>query len=465
MEFELKEATMREAAVKGNVYSLLELLKKDELLLDKIMTGNHTETPLHIAAMLGHLNFVKEILARKAEMASVQDSQGSVPLHLAAAKGYINIVESLVRAHPDICFFRDKYKRNPLHVAAMKGHVDVLKNLVGVRLDAAYSIIDHGQTILHLCVKHNRLEALKLLIDILGNDQFINSRDEDGNTILHLAAVDRQVEAIVFLISKGVNPNITNSKGFTALTLLAQGESAGIASEIKDYVPQISENHDPSKLTIFTNNMPVDEEDKMKRKIQWQNNMHQTLLVVATLLATMAFQASITPPSGIWQEDSPSPAPSPAPSPNGILQENSQSSSLIHGAGEFVMAYKDPHSYKSFLACNTISFVASLSVIMLLISGLPLKRRRITTWIAMLTMWVAITFTAVTYTISIRVPTPRKQHRSASDTVACAMLVWVGLMVLIFLCHLVRLIFKLVRKVLKFVRKVLTKQRREDPIP
>ncbi|KAL3744522.1 hypothetical protein ACJRO7_013740 [Eucalyptus globulus] len=281
------------------------------------MIGNHTETPLHIADMLGHLDFVKEILAQKAEMASVQDSQGSTPLHLATAKGYLNIVESLVRAYPDICFFRDKYKRNPLHVAAMKGHVNVLENLVGARPDAAHSVIEHGQTILHLCVKHNRLEALKLLIDTLGNEQFINSRDDDGNTILHLAIADKQTETIVFLINKGVNPNITNSRGFTAVSLLAQGESAGGASEIRDYVPQISENQNSSGRTVHTNNTvttfhpPIGEEEERKEeerksKIKWQNSMHQTLLVVATLLATVAYQATLTPPGGLWQEDSPS---------------------------------------------------------------------------------------------------------------------------------------------------------------
>ena len=72
----------------------------------------------------------------------------------------------------------------------MKGHVHVLEHLVRARPDAAHRVIEHGQTILHLCVKHNRLKALKLLIDTLGDDQFINSRDEDCNMILHVASAD-----------------------------------------------------------------------------------------------------------------------------------------------------------------------------------------------------------------------------------------------------------------------------------
>ncbi|XP_030442680.2 ankyrin repeat-containing protein BDA1-like [Syzygium oleosum] len=447
------ESELYQAAVKGNVPPLLELLAKDKLLLDRIMTGNHTETPLHIAAMLGHLEFVEEVLARKPELAREQDSQSSTPLHLAAAKGYLNIVASLLRVGPEICFVHDKYERNPLHVAALKGHVDVLELLVRARPDAAHSVIEHGQTILHLCVKHNRLEALKFLIDILGDEQFINLRDEDGNTILHLAAADRQTKTIAFLINKGINPHITNSRGLTALGLLAQGESVGRDSKIKDYVPQTLENHDPFGPTVYANSTitafhpPVGEEDKRERKRKWQDSMHETLMVVATLLATMAFQLSITPPGGLWQDD-----------------VSGDEKIAAHTAGDSIMAFKYSDAYKKFITCNTISFVASLSVIMLLISGLPLKQRRITTWIAMLTMWVAITFMAATYAISIFVFTPESELNSTSNTVGYAVLAWVALMALLFLCHVVRLIMKCGHKVLKFVRKASTKRKPEDLI-
>ncbi|XP_039165199.1 ankyrin repeat-containing protein ITN1 [Eucalyptus grandis] len=417
------------------------------------MTGNHTETPMHIAAMLGHLKFVEEVLARKPELVKEQDSQSSTPLHLAAAKGYHNIVASLLRVDPEICFVRDKYERNPLHVAAMKGHVDVLELLVRTKPDAARSVITHGQTIMHLCVKHNRLEALKLLMDILGDYQFINLRDEYGNTILHLAAADKQTKTIVFLIDKGVDPNIKNSRGFTALGLLAQGQSAERVSEIMHSVPQTPENLDPSRQTVYANNMvnashpPVGEEDKSKVKREWQNNMHKTLVVVAVLLATMAFQASITPPGGLWQDD--------------LLNVTGGD---IHYAGESIMADKYPDHYEKFITCNTIIFVTSLSIIMLFISGLPLEHLQITTWIAMLTTWVAIIFTAVAYSVSIWVFTPDSELHVTNKTVRVAVLTWVGLMAFIFLCHIVRFILKMAPKVLKFVGKASIRREPEGHI-
>ncbi|XP_018726293.1 ankyrin repeat-containing protein BDA1 isoform X2 [Eucalyptus grandis] len=380
------------AAVKGNVPSLLELLAKDKLLLDRIVPGNQIETPLHIAALLGHLDFVEEVLARKAELAKEKDSLGSTPLHLASTKGHLNIVVSLLRVDPDLCFFCDNYERNPLHIAAIKGHVDVLEYLVRVRPDAARRAAENGQTIMHLCVTYNRLDALRLLIDILGGD-LINSRDVHGNTILHLAGADGDTKTMLFLTNKGVKPNIKNSKGFTALDLLAQSESE-------------------------------------ERKRKWQNNMQKTLMVVATLLATMTYQAGITPPGGLWEGDS-----------DDAKSLEDYASSPKSYAGESVMAFQHWEMYQVFLTCNTISFIASLSIMMLFISGLPLKRHRITTWLVMLTMWVAITFAAATYAISI------SEQDSSSNASGYVVLAWIGLMAILFLCHFIRLIVKLVRKV------------------
>ncbi|KAF8033919.1 hypothetical protein BT93_C0257 [Corymbia citriodora subsp. variegata] len=422
------ESELYKAAMRGNVHSLRKLLTKDKLLLDRIMIGNHIESPLHIAAMLGHLEFVKEVLARKVELAIEQDSQGSTALHLAAAKGYTKIVASLLRVNPETCFVCNKYERNPLHVAAIKGHIDVLKLLIRERPDAARAVVEHGQTILHLCVKHNRMEALKFLMDNLGDDQFKNLQDEYGDSILHLAAANKQTKTIVFLIDKGVNPEIKNFKGFTALGLLAQSESA--ASDIKVPIPQTLENHDPYGQPVYGNNTVtalhplIGEEDKREIKRKWQANMHKTLIVVAALLATMSFEAGITPPDCVHQ--------------------NNTSNTL-----RIDLKYK----YELFVFYNTMSFISSLGIIMVLISGLPLKRRRIITWIVMLIMWVAITFTAATYAICMP---------ETSSVVDGAAMAWIGLIALLFLWHVVRLIQKLVRKILKFVRKASTEGKLED---
>ncbi|KAL5786412.1 hypothetical protein ACOSQ2_008804 [Xanthoceras sorbifolium] len=92
------------------------------------MVGCHAETPLHIASLLGHAEFVQEILSRKPELVGELDARKSSPLLLATAKGYLDIVKMLVSVNLEACSVCDRDRRNPLHIATIKGHVSVLKD-------------------------------------------------------------------------------------------------------------------------------------------------------------------------------------------------------------------------------------------------------------------------------------------------------------------------------------------------
>ena len=188
------EKRLYEAAVKGNVSSLLNLLQDDGLLLDRFTTGHYPETPLHVASMLGHLEFLDEVLSRKPELARELDSRKSSPLHLAAAKGYLEIVKRLLKVNPDMCLVCDVDGWNPLHIAAIKGNMDALRVLVEARPWAARLVMDGGDTILHGCVRYNQLEAMKLLVERVSDHEFVNCKNFDGNSILHLAVADKQTE-------------------------------------------------------------------------------------------------------------------------------------------------------------------------------------------------------------------------------------------------------------------------------
>ncbi|KAJ0724560.1 putative PGG domain-containing protein [Helianthus annuus] len=95
----------------------------------------------------------------------------------------------------------------------------------------------------------------------------------------------------------------------------------------------------------------LNSEKDLKNNDDWLNNKRNTLMVVTSLLATMAFQAGTNPPSGVWQDDSTAYPP--------------------HKAGYAVMVRNHPNLYHIFLVSNTVGFVSTLSIILLLISGLP----------------------------------------------------------------------------------------------
>ncbi|KAF8369768.1 hypothetical protein HHK36_032208 [Tetracentron sinense] len=153
------ERRLYEASLSGNVLSLNELMEKNELILDKISVTCFDETPLHVAAMRGHVDFAKAILSRT-----------------------------------DLCLARDQDGRTPLHPSSSERTSRRHKELVQARPEVTRVTVDRGEDSSALMCEHNRLEALKLLVESETDDEFVNSKDDDGNTILHLATAKKQIE-------------------------------------------------------------------------------------------------------------------------------------------------------------------------------------------------------------------------------------------------------------------------------
>ena len=184
------------ASASGCTTTLNNLINKDPHILHKISLTPFSETPLHISALLGHLDFTKTLLAQNSCLASELDYHKRSPLHLASAEGHIEIVQELLHAYEDACLILDQDGKIPLHYAAMRGRVDVVKKLIVVRPDSTQVVLRGKETVLHLCVKYNQLEPLKLLVESRSEDgHFLNSKNsEGGNTILHLAVMLKQIE-------------------------------------------------------------------------------------------------------------------------------------------------------------------------------------------------------------------------------------------------------------------------------
>lgn len=214
--------------------------------------------------------------------------------------------------------------------------------------------------------------SLKELMNTIKNKEFVNVIDGRGNNILYLAMTNKQVEALNYLLTNAtLDINMKNASKYTALDILAQ-----IRKDVK--------NSDDIKNKLQKAGAMS---GKDVGQSEWLAKKKETIMLVATLIATIAFQAGMSPPGGVWH--------------------NSDG----HRAGEAVIAYNYPNSYPYFIRASTVGFVASLSTILLLISGLAFKRR-IFMWILPAIMWLTIKSMAVTYAISIVVITPKidKNH-------------------------------------------------------
>ncbi|XP_042519666.1 ankyrin repeat-containing protein ITN1-like [Macadamia integrifolia] len=450
------------ASLSGSRSSLIELIKEDKIILDRVVITCFNETPLHIAAMLGHVEFAKEILKRKPELATELDSESSSPLHLASAKGNLEMVKELLKINPNVCSVTDQDGRTPLHLAAIKGRIDVMKELIRTRREVIHKRVDRGESILHLCVKHNRLEALKLLLEPASSvqeKQLLNSKDDNGNTALHLAIAKKQTKSIEVLLSKnGVEVNALNGSGLTALDILAQsprdakdldiGESlrASGALRAKDIpilstVPVNNNNNNNdnsttgagstrSRASSHSTSQVLQSDDKY---VDWLERKKNSLMVVSTVIGTMAFQAILSPPGGVWQDYGRHP------------NHNSPNSYLNHTAGTSVMADVKPDNYTPFLICTTLSLVGSMSITLLLISGLPL-RKKLFVWIMMGSMWVIIASLLLAYFFSVSQLSPVGQFHNVINIILVSIITWFVLVGLVLFLHTARLVSRRVSK-------------------
>ncbi|XP_054779808.1 ankyrin repeat-containing protein ITN1-like isoform X2 [Prosopis cineraria] len=288
------------------------------------------ETPLHVSALLGHLDFTKALLSHKPKLAIELDSFQSTPLHLASAEGHIDIVKQLLQYCDDACLVLDQEGRIPLHYAVIRGRLEVVAELIRVKPESL-RILDKGKTIFHFCVTHNHLEILKSLIELAIGDTYelLNQRDMDGkNTILHLAVMSKQVETVRYLLSipeiRELS-NMENGMGYTVHEILEQIPqdlksleiqvilmNSGINSterrEVKDREGLTSTNVGqgmrPRKKWWKNILKHVGKWFKYKFKYNgdWLEDMRGNLSLVATVISTITFQAVINPPGGFIQQ-------------------------------------------------------------------------------------------------------------------------------------------------------------------
>ncbi|KAI3921449.1 hypothetical protein MKW98_013383 [Papaver atlanticum] len=488
------ERKLYEASMSGDVTTLMELLEEDPVLLNRVTTSFEFENPLGIAAMCGHVEFAVRILRRKPELATQADQKGLRPLHLAAQGYNVSMVKVLIEENPDVCSLTDQNGRTPLHLAAMRDGTEIMKILIQKQPKAIQMLSEYrSETILHLCVKHNCLDALKLLVDELRKQHInkesiylisednkesisVNSKDGDGNTILHLAVARRNIMMIKYLLNSdtGVEQNAINNKGFTAMDVLIKSDQrelkdmetqdilreAGVLQS--DFIQQlVGSHHDDQK----PHGRPKYEISETIQKYKfdakydaWLKENKNTLMVVSSLIATMAFQGALNPPGGVWQETKELPTVRPFsltyPSPSPPPRPPNDASDIVY-AGSAVMSHEHVYAYLAYMIFISLGFCASMSVILLLLSGFRFSRKLVGRFFVRLliaVLWSAVTFMTIAYLHALQAFMPTRgwglethdyQNTEVvvsiiSEVFAFALLGWIGLLGLIIFVHIIR---------------------------
>ncbi|KAI8525504.1 hypothetical protein RHMOL_Rhmol13G0235100 [Rhododendron molle] len=378
--------------------------KSDRAVVEKYFNWNH----LHVAASNGQTEIFQNRLPLNPNLCETLDSHKRSPLHLASANGHVPIVKLLAEANAKMCLACDRDGLNPLHAAAVAGQVVVLDELLKANPCAARARVDKGErdTILHLCVKYDRLNFLEELLEkYFKGEEFVNATDHAGNTILHIAVANKKVQIIKKVLKNSkIDRRATNASGQTAMDILLLGRGKRTEPEQwEDGIEKLLREHHITR-------------GNYNNRYEWIEKKRKSLTIVAILMATIAFQAGVNPPGGVWLDNSDG-----------------------HLAGEAVMAYNHPHAYPYFIRGNTIGFVASLITITCLMSGVPFRKRCLLVMLVVV-MCVSITCMAITYAYAILVFTPKAKRESVNHNIVVGVVVWFGLQAVLLIVHGSRLI-------------------------
>ena len=175
------------------------------------------------------------------------------------------------------------------------------------------------------------------------------------------------MQAVRLLLNFKVDISVKNSEGSTALDMLELGRARDKQNQqIKDMLRRakcfsIFQRPKVESFAAYLKS-PVQIDEKiyiffLRQRTKMTNDTRNILLVVAALLVTVTFQATLSPPGGVWQDNK----FADSIAPNGAIIEEA------HSAGTAIM---DEYLFVVLAVLNLISFfITVFTIFVLLPSG------------------------------------------------------------------------------------------------
>lgn len=251
-----------EAARIGDLNSVKYWIEKQGIDINIKSSGYSPKTPLQVACANGHLEIVKYLLVKKADVNGTQlesavenghldvvkylieekavdiksDRHISFNLSLirkVTEKGYLNLMKYLIEK-TGVDINSDVFNgQTLLHVAAYYSPLDVFKYLVEEKKVDLNTKTYRQETALYIAAEWERFEIVKYLVEKGADVTIANSIEEFS--VLHAAALNGPLDAVKYLVeNKGIDPNIKSHSGYTPLMWAANGGQLNIVKYLTE---------------------------------------------------------------------------------------------------------------------------------------------------------------------------------------------------------------------------------------
>ena len=163
-------------------------------------------TPLHIAASTGNIQFAMEMIGLKPSFARKLNQNGFSPIHIALQNGHIELVHWLLQFDGDLVRVKGREQLTPLHYIVESGeHLYLLEEFLLVCPNSITDVTMRNKAALHIAHKNDNLEAYKFFMGWLANNSFENAKfnqrtasnrkDNEENIALHILVSKKQTQA------------------------------------------------------------------------------------------------------------------------------------------------------------------------------------------------------------------------------------------------------------------------------
>lgn len=187
---------------------------------------------IHEAIENGNTENIDKLIAT--EDINAKDLSGHTPLMIAARKGNVEWVKALIAAKADLELqSHSDYKWTALIIAASEGNTECLKALLNAKANTE-CIGSHGRNALLLAAHNGQLECLLQLINVKVN---LNQQDKIiGNTALMNAAKMGHVACVKALLEAGARTDLKNDDLHTALEIAKNNHHSSCAEAIETFL-------------------------------------------------------------------------------------------------------------------------------------------------------------------------------------------------------------------------------------